>query len=90
MRNTLVYLRRTIPLWSLIAMVSLAAQPANALDPVPKSYKEKQRHEFRDVQLGLRHPAPHGRSKPVDSMTTAPIQETLKTPQDAHEKNSHR
>lgn len=43
---------------ALLAMM----QPALALDPRPKTYREKQRHDFRDTQLGLSHPAPQGRS----------------------------
>lgn len=33
------------------------ANNANALDPRPRTYKERARHDFRDVQLGLCHPS---------------------------------
>ncbi|MFG1282964.1 MULTISPECIES: hypothetical protein [Xanthobacter] len=55
-------LRQRIVLLSTLAALTLPASAAFALDPQPKTYREKQRHEFRDVQLGLSHPAPHGRS----------------------------
>ncbi|MFG1344346.1 hypothetical protein V5F59_05585 [Xanthobacter autotrophicus DSM 431] len=59
--------RRRIALWSpraLLSLVVLAASPALALDPVPKGYREKQRHDFRDVQLGLSHSSGSDRSVP--------------------------
>ncbi len=33
------------------------ADSANALDPRPRTYRERAKHDFRDVQLGLCHPA---------------------------------
>lgn len=39
------------------AALALLAVPASASEPVPKGYREAQRHHFRDVQLGVRHPA---------------------------------
>ena len=65
--------RRAAP-WCALALIALAVSPALALDPVPKGYREKQRHQFRDVQLGLTHPAPHGRSTPSGDVRTVPAQ----------------
>ncbi|MDI4657562.1 hypothetical protein [Xanthobacter autotrophicus] len=53
---------------TLCALVVGIASPALALDPQPKGYREKQRHVFRDVQLGLSHPVPHGRGTPASQM----------------------
>lgn len=64
--------RRAAP-WCALAFIALAASPALALDPVPKGYREKQRHEFRDVQLGLTHPATDGRSTPTGNAPAAPV-----------------
>ncbi|MCG5235797.1 hypothetical protein [Xanthobacter oligotrophicus] len=72
MTNT-TFRRRVAP-WCALALIALAASPALALDPVPKGYREKQRHQFRDVQLGLTHPATDGRSKPTGNAPTAPVQ----------------
>lgn len=42
------------------------ADSANALDPRPRTYRERAKHDFRDVQLGLCHPADGtGQSKSV-------------------------
>lgn len=46
---------------ALLLSASLVA-PAFALDPLPTGHKERERHVFRDVQMGLRHPAPTGKS----------------------------
>ncbi|MET3354230.1 hypothetical protein V5F34_16800 [Xanthobacter autotrophicus] len=64
---------------TLCALVVGLASPALALDPQPKGYREKQRHVFRDVQLGLSHPVPHGRSTPIRSMPTGSDQPTPRT-----------
>ena len=50
----------------VLATLILPTGDAGALDPQPRTYREKQKHQFRDVQLGLTHPAPHGRSTPAD------------------------
>ncbi|MFG1403723.1 hypothetical protein [Xanthobacter sediminis] len=57
---------RVAALGALVALV-LPAGTALALDPLPKTYREKQEHQFRDAQLGLSHPAPHGRSTPANA-----------------------
>lgn len=57
---------RAAALGALAALV-LPAGAALALDPQPKTYREKQEHQFRDAQLGLTHPAPHGRSTPANA-----------------------
>lgn len=36
--------------------------PALALEGNPQGHKEKERHVYRDVQLGLSHPSTHGKS----------------------------
>ncbi|MFG1244983.1 hypothetical protein [Xanthobacter versatilis] len=77
MTNT-TFRRRAAP-WCALAFIALAASPALALDPVPKGYREKQRHVFRDVQLGLSHPASQGRSTPIRSMPTGSDQPTPRT-----------
>ena len=62
MKNTMFkYLVRG----TLCALALGVATPSLALDPRPKTHREKQKHDFRDVQLGVAHPAPHGRSTPV-------------------------
>lgn len=53
-----------LALLGAFSVLALPVMPALALDPVPKTLREKQEHHFRDVQLGLSHPAPHGRSTP--------------------------
>jgi hypothetical protein len=53
---------RRIATLAALAALTLPTSAAFALDPQPKTYRAKQRHEFRDVQLGLSHPPPHGRS----------------------------
>lgn len=52
---------------TVLFTVYFAALPrADALDPRPRTYRERARHDFRDVQLGLCHPADGtGRSKSV-------------------------
>jgi len=50
---------------TLCALVLGVASPALALDPRPKTYREKQKHDIRDVQLGVTHPSPHGRSTSI-------------------------
>lgn len=35
----------------------VSLESASARDPRPTTYREKARHDFRDVQLGLCHPA---------------------------------
>ncbi len=46
---------------SLLLAASLTA-PALALEPLPKSHKERERHIFRDVQMGLSHPTPEAKA----------------------------
>lgn len=41
---------------ALLSSMSLA-DSARALDPRPQTSKERAKHDFRDVQLGLCHPA---------------------------------
>lgn len=46
-----------------LALALLAsAGPARALDGTPQGTKQKERHVYKDVQLGLSHPLPHGQS----------------------------
>lgn len=48
---------------AMLAVVLLAsAVPADALEGNPQGPKEKERHVFRDVRLGLSHPSTHGKS----------------------------
>lgn len=49
---------------AVAALIGLGS-PALGLDPRPSTYRERAKHDFRDVQLGLAHPAPEGRSRPV-------------------------
>lgn len=56
--------RSGLPALVLAALI-LPTGDAGALDPQPRTYRERQKHQFRDVQLGLTHPAPHGRSTPA-------------------------
>lgn len=44
-----------------LALVFLAG-PARALDGNPQGPKAKERHVYRDVQLGVSHPSPGGQS----------------------------
>lgn len=53
---------------SLLLAVCLMG-PAHALDPMPQGQKEKQRHVFRDVQMGLSHPTDTGKSTPTPAAT---------------------
>lgn len=62
-------------------MVVVTLAPALALDPVPKGHRERQRHEFRDVQLGLSHPDPHGRSTQTSRPPAAHRSEAPENPQ---------
>lgn len=48
-------------LLTALALVSLAG-PARALDTTPQGQKAKERHVYRDVQLGVSHPSPGGQS----------------------------
>lgn len=62
--------RRPTPTCAMFASALLLALPladsANALDPRPRTYRERAKHDFRDVQLGLCHPADGtGKSKSV-------------------------
>ncbi|MFG1316152.1 hypothetical protein [Xanthobacter autotrophicus] len=50
--------------YALAFAIAMTASPVAALDPVPKGYREKQRHDFRDVQLGLSHPSRSDRGMP--------------------------
>lgn len=60
-------LRRGTVLLLAGAMLA-AAVPAMALEGEPQGHKQRERHVFRDAQLGLSHPSTHGRS----TQTTAP------------------
>lgn len=42
---------------ALLAVYFAIPPRADALDPRPRTYRERARHDFRDVQLGLCHPA---------------------------------
>lgn len=51
---------------SALVLTLVAAESAHALDPRPTTYRARARHDFRDVQLGLCHPATgNGPSKSV-------------------------
>lgn len=65
MRNTIwkYFVRGT-----LCALVLSIASPALALDPRPKTYRGKQKHDLRDAQLGLSHPTPEGSSISLKSI----------------------
>lgn len=54
---------------AVTALLGLGS-PALGLDPRPTTYRERLKHDFRDVQLGLAHPAPDGRSTPVSPPAT--------------------
>lgn len=54
---------------AVTALLGLGS-PALGLDPRPTTYRERLKHDFRDVQLGLAHPAPDGRSTPVGPPAT--------------------
>lgn len=54
------------------AHLFLGLAPSFALDPVPKGMKERQRHEFRDVQRGLHHDPKTGKSEPTLKPADAP------------------
>lgn len=43
-------------------VAALFAAPALALEGNPQGHKQKERHVYRDVQLGLSHPSTHGKS----------------------------
>jgi len=61
MGSYLPFLRRAGA--ATLAVVLLASTvPADALEGNPRGPKEKERHVFRDVQLGLSHPSTHGKS----------------------------
>lgn len=65
MKN-LIQTRWTVFAGAAFASVLLLADSANALDPRPRTYRERAKHDFRDVQLGLCHPADGaGESKSV-------------------------
>ena len=53
--------RRVGPAVLALALVA-SALPALALDGNPQGTKQKERHVYKDVQLGLSHPLPHGDS----------------------------
>lgn len=53
--------RRIGPAALALALVA-SAFPALALDGNPQGTKQKERHVYKDVQLGLSHPLPHGQS----------------------------
>ncbi len=55
---------------AVAALLGLGS-PALCLDPKPSTYRDRAKHDFRDVQLGLAHPAPEGRSTPVVPPATA-------------------
>lgn len=42
---------------STLFLSMFAADSASALDPRPRTYRERAKHDFRDAQLGLCHPA---------------------------------
>jgi len=51
---------------SVLLLSLTLADSASALDPRPRTYRERAKHDFRDVQLGLCHPADGtGESKSV-------------------------
>lgn len=54
---------------AVAALLGLGS-PALGLDPRPSTYRERAKHDFRDVQLGLAHPAPEGRSTPISPPAT--------------------
>lgn len=54
---------------AVTALLGLGS-PALGLDPRPTTYRERLKHDFRDVQLGLAHPVPDGRSTPVGPPAT--------------------
>ena len=64
---------------TLCVLVFGIASPALALDPRPKTYREKQRHDFRDVHLGVTHPLPHGRSTSIRSGQTRDVPSEQRT-----------
>jgi hypothetical protein len=57
----LPFLRR-VGAATLTVVLLVSAVPADALEGNPRGPKEKERHVFRDVQLGLSHPSTHGKS----------------------------
>jgi len=61
MRFNLTIQRR---LWAvgLAAALVTSAIPAQALEGNPQGHKQRERHVYRDVQLGLSHPSTHGKS----------------------------
>lgn len=52
------------------------ADTASALDPRPATQKSRARHDFRDVQLGLCHPADATGSSRSTKCTEARAQES--------------
>lgn len=55
-----------------LALLAGSLDSASARDPRPTTYREKARHDFRDVQLGLCHPAGgDGKSVPCDAAVKA-------------------
>ncbi|WP_234053139.1 MULTISPECIES: hypothetical protein [unclassified Xanthobacter] len=60
MKNS-IRMRPTMSAGAALASVMLLSVPladtANALDPRPQTYRARAKHDFRDVQLGLCHPA---------------------------------
>lgn len=56
-----------------------ALSSASALDPRPTTYRERARHDFRDVQLGLCHPADGTRNPKSVKCNEAP-EKTRTTP----------
>jgi hypothetical protein len=61
MGSHLTILRRVSAAAFAIALLA-SAVPAHALEGSPQGKKAKERHVFRDVQLGLSHPSSHGKS----------------------------
>ncbi len=61
MGSHLTILRRVSAAALAVALLA-AAVPAHALEGSPQGQKEKERHVYRDVQLGLSHPSTHGKS----------------------------
>lgn len=55
-------IKRRLRAAGLIAALVASAIPAQALEGNPQGHKQKERHVYRDVQLGVSHPSTHGKS----------------------------
>ncbi len=59
---TLSHITTRLGAAALAVTLVIAGFPAQALDGNPQGAKQRERHVYRDVQLGLSHPAGGGKS----------------------------